>query len=349
MKKTLLALSALAACGAAMAQSTVTIYGIADVYAGSLKNGLSTKSDDAPKSTAVKQTAVNSGGLSTSRWGMRGSEDLGNGMKANFQLEQAVTMDTGAATGFTRQSWVGLSGSFGEVKLGRTYTPYHTFRGLVNNTNDFNLSVTGDVAKAAGGDYNNGYDNQIQYASPSFNGVTASIAVAMGEDKGEDLGGGLKSKNASDTVSLAVRYTQGPITVGFAHQAEGQKKDAADIKYNLFGGTYDLGVAKLQAFYNTAKRPALNATPKAEDKEYQLGVSAPVAPGVTLYAGYAKAETKIAGTVTEKADGYNLLATYDLSKRSSVYAGWKDAKEKDGAGAKKGELKQVALGLRHTF
>lgn len=342
MKKTLLALSVLAACGAAMAQSTVTIYGIADAYMGSLKNGLSTTTTGTPNSAAVKQTSVNSGGLSTSRWGMRGSEDLGNGMKANFQLEQAVALDTGDANGFTRQSWVGLSGSFGEVKLGRTYTPYHTFRGLVNNTNDFNINATNDVAKAAGGDYTSNYINQVQYASPSFNGVTASIAYAMGEDKGE---GTPASTKASDTVSLAVRYTQGPITVGFAHQAEGQKKDAADIKYNLIGGTYDLGVAKLQAFYNTAKRPALNA----KDKEYQLGVSAPVAAGVTLYAGYAKAETKTAGVVTEKADGYNLLATYDLSKRSSVYAGWKDAKEKDGAGAKKGELKQVALGLRHSF
>lgn len=338
MKKTLLALSVLAACGAAMAQSTVTIYGIADAYMGSLKNGLSTTTTGTPNSAAVKQTSVNSGGLSTSRWGMRGSEDLGSGMKANFQLEQAVTMDTGAATGFTRQSWVGLSGSFGEVKLGRTYTPYHTFRGLVNNTNDFNINATNDVAKAAGGDYNSGYDNQIQYASPAFYGVTASIAYAMGEDK-------TASTNASDTVSMAVRYAQGPVSVGFAHQAEGQTGGKADIKYNLIGGTYDLGVAKLQAFYNTTKRPALNA----KDKEYQLGVSAPVAAGVTLYAGYAKAETKTAGVVTEKADGYNLLATYDLSKRSSVYAGWKDAKEKDGAGAKKGELKQVALGLRHSF
>ncbi len=348
MKKTLLALSVLAACGAAMAQSTVTIYGIADVYAGSLKNGLSTTTTGTPNSAAVKQTSVNSGGLSTSRWGMRGSEDLGNGMKANFQLEQSINVDDGTtgtvkvdgkdASAFNRQAWVGLSASFGEIKLGRTYTPYHTFRGLVNNTNDFNINATNDVAKAAGGDYTSNYANQVQYTSPSFNGVTVSIAYAMGEDK-------TASTNASDTASMAVRYAQGPVSVGFAHQAEGQTAGKADIKYNLIGGTYDLGVAKLQAFYNTAKRPALNA----KDKEYQLGVSAPVAAGVTLYAGYAKAETKTSGVVTEKADGYNLVATYDLSKRSNVYVGLKDAKEKDSVANKKGELKQVALGLRHSF
>lgn len=112
MKKSLVALAVLAASGAAMAQSNVTLYGIADVWFGSSKFEV-TGEDSA------RQTKVDSGGVDTSRWGMKGSEDLGGGLKANFQLESAVNMDDGTSTGFDRQAWVGLSGGFGAVQLGK--------------------------------------------------------------------------------------------------------------------------------------------------------------------------------------------------------------------------------------
>ncbi len=340
MKKTLIALSVLAASGAAMAQSSVTLYGIVDVYAGSLADGLNTSTavpDQNPNPT--RQTAINSGGLSTSRWGVKGSEDLGGGLKANFNLEQKIVADDGTVgSGFDRQSWVGLSGDFGEVKFGKTYTPYHLFRASVNNTSDFNINPTNDVFKAAGGDFTNNKSNQIVYLSPTMGGVSGAVSYAFGEDKAA----GLDSK---DTLSLYVRYAAGPLVVGFAHQTEKEAAPADDdTKYNLIGASYDFGVAKLTGAYNTVSRKN-----NSDDKEYQIGVSAPMGPA-TLYAGYANAKNEVAGVDVEEASGFTLLATYPFSKRTDVYAGYKKATEKNSAtGAVKGELKQLSLGLRHQF
>ena len=142
MKKSLIALAVLAAAGAASAQSSVSLYGLADVYVGSVKNTIANPN-------SKKQTAVNSSGLNNSRWGLRGSEDLGNGLKANFVLEAGFETDTGAAgslgSTFQRKSTVGLSGAFGSVELGRNYTAYDTLRAVTNNTADTNVSVTNEV------------------------------------------------------------------------------------------------------------------------------------------------------------------------------------------------------------
>ncbi len=336
MKKTLIALSVLAASGAAMAQSSVTLYGIVDIYAGSFADGLTTSPQSA---NPVRQTAVNTGGLSTSRWGVKGSEDLGGGLKANFNLEQAITADTGVtAAGFDRQSWVGLSGGFGEVKFGKTYTPYHLFRASVNNTADLNINPTNNVFKAAGGDFGNNKNNQIVYLSPTMAGVSGAVSYSFGEDKAV-------GSNSTDTLSLYVRYAAGPLLVGFTHQTEKVASTTSDdTKYNLIGASYDFGVAKLTGAYNTVSRNG-----NSDDKEYQIGVSAPMGPA-TLYAGYANAKTDVAGVDTEEASGFTLLATYPFSKRTDVYAGYKKATEKNAAtGVRVGELKQLSLGLRHQF
>lgn len=341
MKKSLIALAVLAASGAAMAQSSVTLYGIVDAYVGSLKNGLSTTAGGAANINALSQTGVNSGGLNTNRWGLKGSEDLGGGLKANFQLEQGFAVDAGTGNGlatstqFDRQAWVGLSGGFGEVKFGKTWTAYDLFRGSVNNTANLNLSVTGDVFKAAGGDYTSNQGNQIQYATPVFSGVSAAVGYSFGENK-------TTTTSATDTLSLHVKYAAGPLVVGYAYQSE-EVANAKDTDYNFFGGSYDFGVAKLVGGYNRTTRAG-----DSKDSEYQLGVSAPFGP-TTVYFGYASGKTKVAGTTTEKASGYNLVASYALSKRTDVYAGVKSATEKNGAGVKQGELRQVALGLRHVF
>ncbi len=111
MKKSLIALAAVAASGAAFAQSSVTVYGVVDTSIAVVK-GQDTVSG-----------MLNSG-AATSRLGFRGVEDLGNGLKANFVLEGQVDPDDGTAGGFNfrRQSTVGLAGSFGEVRLGRALT-----------------------------------------------------------------------------------------------------------------------------------------------------------------------------------------------------------------------------------
>jgi len=113
MKKSLVALAVLAASGAAMAQSSVTLFGIVDAgYANIKANGTS-------------KSGITNSGYNSSRIGFRGTEDLGGGLKAEFWLEGALANDDGNASGlnFQRRSTVSVVGGFGEVRIGRDYTP----------------------------------------------------------------------------------------------------------------------------------------------------------------------------------------------------------------------------------
>lgn len=344
MKKSLIALAVLAAAsGAAMAQSSVTLYGIADAYVGNYKNGLSTTTGGTPNINAVSNNVLNSGGLSTSRWGVRGTEDLGGGLAANFQLEQGIKVDDGAAGStkqFDRQAWVGLSGGFGAVKLGRTTTTYDALRAATNNTADYNLSVTGDVFKAAADDYTGRLDNMLQYTSPKWNNFSAGIDYALGENK-------TLATSSTDAMSFNVTYSAGPLLLGVARQSQESvvAGTVRDTDYTLFAGSYDFGSFKVTGGYNLVDRDTNNT----EDTEYQIGVSVPYG-ATTVYVGYANAKTEnAAGVAQEKANGVDVVVTYAMSKRTMLYAGVKSVTEENGAGVKVGKLTQTSVGLRHAF
>ena len=342
MKKYWLPAVALAS-GSAFAQSNVVLYGITDVYVGSAQSGLSTTSNGAPSNATQSQGVVNSGGFQTSRWGFRGDEDLGGGLKANFQIETTLLADVGAtqtAGAFgDRESWVGLSGRFGAFKLGRTYTPQHTFRASLNNTANAPLGTTTDVFKAVGGDFTNNKSNQLLYVSPNLGGVTGSLSYSLGENK-------TATTPSYDTVSLYVRYDQGPLSAGYSFQKE--EAAAGDSKYHYWGGAYDFGVARVIGGFQQTKRPATTFG-TTEEREYTLGVQAPIG-ATTVYLGYASAKGEnAAGATTEKASGFNALVLYSLSKRTGVYVAYKKVTEKNGAGTTQGKLETTVVGLRHTF
>jgi len=327
MKKNLIALAVLAAAGAASAQSSVTLYGRVDAGIGSFKDGVA--------GDGVTRTKLQSNVLNNSLWGFKGTEDLGNGLKANFVLESGMNMDDGTASvagqTFNRKATVGLSGNFGAVELGRNYTAYDSLRGATNNTADTNMAVTGDVWKV-GGDYNLRTNNSVRFDSANYSGFSGAVAYAFGENKAAGL-------DATDTLSLHVKYANGPLLVGYAHQTEKQAT-VASTKYNLIAGSYDLGVAKLSAGYNKAKG---DAAARGEDTEYQIGVSAPFG-ATTVYFGYAGAKNEIAG-VEVKRSGFDLAATYALSKRTTAYAGYKTYEVKDS----KAENTVFGVGVRHVF
>lgn len=336
MKKSLIALAVLAAAGAASAQSSVSLYGLVDAYVGNVKD---TITGVRPKS----QTVVDTNGLNNSRWGLKGSEDLGNGLKANFVLEAGFETDTGAAgplgSTFQRKSTVGLSGAFGAVELGRNYTAYDTLRALTNNTADTNVAVTTDVWKNGIG-YANRASSSIRFDSAVYGGVSGSVSYGFGENKAA-------GKDSTDMLSLHVKYANGPLLVGYAHQNEmgDGTVTGPDKKFNLIAGSYDFGVAKLVAGYNTEKVTAGGD----KDKEYQFGVQAPLGAAVTVFAGYANSETETSGgaTVSERS-GYDFAATYALSKRTTAYAGYKNVEIDSGTG-KGNEINAFAVGVRHTF
>jgi predicted porin len=211
MKKSLLALAVLGSfAAAAQAQTSVTIYGVADAgvfyqsKAGAGNNSL---------------FAVNSGGMSGSRLGFKGSEDLGGGLKANFQLEMGYNLDTGSSaqqdgatagsTLFGRTSTVGLSGNFGSVNLGRqtdfaysgTAGGMATFShaGYVNKFSSFD----GNTQARLQGDRTN---NSIRYDMPAFGGLNGGVMLGLGEQ----AGGG----SAGQTYAAGLKYDNGPLAFG---------------------------------------------------------------------------------------------------------------------------------------
>lgn len=353
MKKTLVALAALAAVGTASAQSTVTLYGIADVWLGSTK----TETLTGGVLTGVRQTKLDSGGYNGSRFGLRGTEDLGGGLKANFVLEQGITVDDGKMADtkdfrqFNRQAYVGFSGGFGEVRLGRQYTAYDTLRAATNQSFDTAFAVTGSVwnnkftqtgtttPQTINGiaDYTNRVDNQITYISPDFSGFSGALTYGLGEDK-------TATTSARDTTAVHLKYAAGPLLVGVAYQQQ-EISNTVDRTHTLLAGSYDFGMAKVTAGFNRAKEDGVG-----KDNEYQLGVDFPVAPNARIALGYAYAKKKdTAGNSLGKADGYSLTGYYDLSKRTRLYAGLNSFQHKDKNGIKEVKGNLYAIGVRHSF
>lgn len=311
MKKTLIALAAVAVSGAAMAQSSVTLYGIADIWVGKVKG---------------QSAEVGSGGVSTSRLGFRGTEDLGGGLKAGFNFEQKIDLTNGATnnpaavTGqtFDRQANISLSGGFGTVKVGRSFNAMDDVFGAANSGFDSALSANAVWLNG----YTGAADAQLYYATPEFAGFTAAVSTQL---KGNAAGGKLSAFN--------VAYANGPIAAALGYE----KDEVLDRKGTIVNGSYDLGMAKLLASYYTSK------TAGAKTNSYQIGADFPVSSAVTVSVGYAS--SKPSGG--ESDSGFGVAAAYSLSKRTMVYGGLRQESREASNGKADGDF--FAVGVRHTF
>jgi len=367
MKKSLIALAVLAASGASFAQSTVSIYGIVDAWFGTtdLKDHTG---------TSLKQTVLNSGGVSGSRFGFKGSEDLGGGLKANFVLEQGFNVDNGTAStagaAFARQSNVGFSGAFGEVKVGKAYTPFDDINGAADAVFDSALSPMNVVFLSTA--YNANPANTIYYATPSFSGFTAAVSYSLGENKTNATPAAGFTNGASNVTAFNVQYTGGPLYLALAYQTEkrnnGVATDNEASKFTRLNATYDFGVAKALANFG---RTAYNGH---SANDWQLGADFPVSTALTLSGSYASSKgdliwangtTPTFGTGNSGANwawstngndikrtGWGFGANYTLSKRTSIYGGYMAAKEDATAvtaGVPDAEIKYLAFGVKHTF
>jgi predicted porin len=366
MKKTLIAFAAISAiAGAAQAQSSVTLYGLVDAYVGS-KTTETTSTVVADRKAKLTQTVIDSNGQNNSRWGLRGSEDLGGGLKAIFGLEGGFSTDTGANATisnqggglFGRTSFVGVSGGFGVVTVGRLYPAYDDLRGATNMVYDSNFATTGTVWGTGLRDYQNRSSSAIKYVSPVFAGFSGAVSYGAGENK-------TATASAERITALHVKYANGPLLVGYAYQNEKQVAGGntfgsgatlgtpataltfnSDRKYNLIGATYNLGVAKINGSYNTAKG-ATSATASASDQEYQVGVSVPFG-AAAIAAGYSRSKSEAAGN-NNRGTGVSILATYALSKRTNVYTGYLSTElERANAGTET-KASTFGVGVKHTF
>lgn len=324
MKKSLVALAVLAASGASFAQSSVTLYGQADIFLGS------TSTTGTPT-----QTVLNDGGVGQSRFGFKGSEDLGGGLKANFLLEQGFDISTGvaASAGFNRYSYVGFSGGFGEVRLGRVGTAYDDLNGNGHDVWDSALSSSNNVWLPYAGTGN----NEIYYASNDYSGFSGAVSYALGENKNTPLVG-----DASNVASLRVKYAAGPLYVGFGYQVEKAQASATpELKSTRVNASYDFGVAKLVGDVGHVTKGGNTAN------EWTIGGYVPVSTALSLSAGFSKSTDN--GVVRDQdKKGYGLGALYSLSKRTSVYGGYNQNTTTPNVGAEV-VSKTTAIGVLHTF
>ncbi len=310
MKKSLIALAVLGSvAGVAQAQSSVTLYGIVDV--GVIKN----------KDAA---TELGSGLLETSRLGFKGTEDLGGGLSALFVLEGSLDVDTGTPSSykFDRESYVGLSGGFGEIRFGKIWTAYDDIAWTVNPV--FDSAFSPAVIRPSLGFVGNP-DNGIKYVLPAFGGVSGALSTSLRE-------GGEERSSA-----INFTYEGGPVYAGIAYQVD--KVGTEETKYTTVNGTYDFGAAKLLAGYG---RTAVEGGGKATD--LSIGADVPLGDALTLSAGFV--QTKVDG-FSERLRSFGLGATYDLSKRTALYGGVR--KVNDAAVTFEVPETTYGIGLRHSF
>lgn len=333
MNKTLVSIAAMAFVGAAAAQSSVSLYGRIDASIASQKTEVG------GVTTADPGALIRSGAHTGSRWGLRGSEDLGGGLKANFQLEQGFSIDDGAASSarqFHRQAWVGLSGGFGSLQVGRQYS---TIDNLYTEHDALGLSGY----SAAGYAFNAGtyadssrLDNTVYYTLPAMGGFTAGALWAPGENRNGAVG------TRKSLVGLQAIYADGPLNVGGAWESQ-RFNGIADLTAWELGSSYDFGPAKLFAQIEGASNDATNS----KDSGYQIGVKIPFgAP--TLAVSYARENFKTAGTRVSTASAYAVMAQYPLSKRTYVYAAYLRGTTDPVAGATTRQ-QNYGLGLVHNF
>ena len=319
----------------------VTMYGRMDV---GMNNQKTTVVVAGVSTTTKANNLVNEDGLSTGLWGIMGSEDLGGGLKASFKHEMDLDMDVGAlnvATG--RNSTLGLSGGFGEVRLGRSYTPLFSTIGASD--------VFGTTGATTVGLYPDGVraSNGLFYTSPNFGGVTLNLLASSNNTS-------VTGTSAKDsTTGLSATYAAGPLMVSVAHGIIDATAGAVDAesKGSALAFTYDLGVAKVYAGYTTGKvQASILVDSFIKSTETNLGVSVPMG-ALTLMAGYGKnnVDTRVLGAVTESSgNDFVAGATYALSKRTTTYlkTGTYNKLKTEGVNTST-KTNRTSLGIRHTF
>jgi predicted porin len=310
MKKTLIvaAVSALAA-GSALAQSSVTVYGRLNVTAESIeRNGVKTKE------------LINN----ASRLGFRGTEDLGGGLKANFLLEHRFSVDTGTVPNdfWAGDSYVGLSGGFGAVRLGRiTSEAYYATADYIS-MNNHDTGTSSDAFYA----YLGNNRNKIAYNTNSLGGLVVHLAVAAGEG------------NPSAKVwDAALTYDIGNLSLG-----AGYEKRGSDNQYAI-RGLYTAGAFVFGAYVQKDKNGYGgnfgNRTTFRLTGAYNVGNS-------EFHIGYGEAGdySRVANSDAEQLVlGYN----YNLSKRTKVYGYYSDVD--NGRANIYGNVTTLAVGVRHNF
>ena len=332
MKLSRLMLAAVAVCGtsAVMAQSSVTIYGRVNTTIEHQKTGKESK-------TGMFNN--------NSRIGFKGVEDLGNGLKAGFQLEAGFNSDDGSdALAFKRQSEVNLSGNFGMVRLGNFYPEsyYATSDYIGMHNHETGSSVDALYYDAAWFD-GTGTGNKLAYRTPTFNNFWAEGSVSFHEKAKDPAKPNEVRKNAYD---LAANYNNGPLSLGAGYSYWNSNYQAA------LRGLYTFGQFTVGAYYQRNKddNAILGAGAGTLNNFRLSGMYVLNASEFHVNVGRANSWSKVDDSAaTQWTLGYN----YNLSKRTKVYTYYTKINNKKaaeyGTGVAGDDFSSFALGIRHNF
>ncbi|SDH38783.1 MULTISPECIES: porin [unclassified Duganella] len=344
----------------AQAQSNVTIYGLVDAGIVSERGGVN-----------GSVTKVTSGIGGQSRLGFRGTEDLGNGLSAIFQMETGFKADDGsldtANSIFNRQAFVGLkSKDAGQLTIGRQYTMLYNAQSQV--ADPFGAGYAGTIKNlfpSAGA--NTRVSNAIVYATPTMGGFSAEALYALGEQAG--------SATAGRQFGFGLNYAQGPLNARLVYNNKNNDTAAVGTtpakaqdtgRNTMFAANYDFKVIKAYFAYsadkgvNSAQIPVANAygfavAPKAstDSNDILIGAQIPAGNGYFM-TSYIRKDDKTANN--QDANQFALGYLYSLSKRTGAYVSYAKIKNKNGAGYTVGNNNEAGsgdkafnVGIRHAF
>ena len=343
MKKNLIALAvagALAAPAAAMADATV--FGQVNLSYGSVDNGTT-------DNIQLRSHA--------SRLGVKGSEDLGGGLSANYHLEWEVNPDsdnvnvletTGGGTISTvldggtaglkrRNQWVGLKGGFGEMRFGRHDTPLKMSQGKFDQFND----LDGDIGKTFGGEER--VDNVVAYLN-NFGAIGVAAAIIPGEGSGDSTanGGDGAGDSFADAYSLAATYSAGPLYLAAAYNAYDDTDPLAIETRTRLTGTYKFGEMDFGAMYQ------MDGGDTAEDRNgYGLSWKMGLAGGNAIKAQYLYNEED--GAPNREWTSMSVGFDHAFSKATKVYAVYTSNETESDNVAQEAEFDFFGVGMLMKF
>ncbi|MGJ7609634.1 MULTISPECIES: porin [unclassified Variovorax] len=343
MKLAIVGIAALQAASLASAQSSLTLFGIAD--AGISRYEATARNPMTGGTITQRQSGLSSGGNSTSRLGFRGTEDLGGGLSAGFWLESAIALDTGSIGGpstagapsatafFNRRSTLSLAGGFGELRLGRDYNPtfYNDaiFDPFGNSGVGSSVLFTLGNSAAVGNSNYVRANNSVSYFLPSaLGGVYGSFMYGMPENtKTSGVGVADGNDRSGAYIGGRIGYAAGSLDLAIAH-GESKASDTEALRREFrttnIGVSYDFGLVK--AFGELSRTRDQRRTPLIASEihfdGYLVGASVPVGVGlirVSYSAVRYKSDEGITGASAPRVNKLAIGYTHNLSKRTAVY------------------------------
>ena len=373
MKKTLIAL---AATGATLAQSSVTIYGRMDLGMSSVDTTVGTGGTTAGTGE-VFSLAGTQNARTSSRLGFRGTEDLGGGLRAGFVYEIGINADRTDMFGDspdnnaqTRLANLSLTGGFGTVVVGTFMNSFDTVRGFSPATGVGGAVPGGDFTQAHGRALLERFDsrtqNAIAYVSPAFSGFTFSLGLVNEEVTTVPAAGADDMRRKYDGFILGLGYSQGPLAAHFAfgnldvsnhnplsnvltNSASTTALNNAEVQNWALGVRYTLPQVVVSFIYENAEQKTVVGanTQSREFDAWEIGARFPMG-AFAPYVTFGQGEITTVG-VANDTSAWQIGTTYNLSARTWVYGAFGEFQRDNANGTNHTKRDGFALGLVHTF